>query len=123
MPLPVVPSRPPARAFSRNWSSSLWWGSTTWARSLTTRFSATFTPRRRRPSISASRPAGSITMPLPRIESASGRRMPVGTRCSTNSSSPTCTVWPAFAPPWKRMTTSKRPARASITLPLPSSPH
>src|SRR3979409_1575991 len=33
------------------------------------------------------------------------------------------TVWPALLPPWERITMSVRPARMSITLPLPSSPH
>src|SRR3979409_855318 len=33
------------------------------------------------------------------------------------------TVWPALLPPWERITMSVRPARMSLTFPLPSSPH
>src|SRR5579875_2302187 len=49
--------------------------------------------------------------------------MPLGIRCSLNTSSPRTIVWPALLPPWKRTTACARSASMSVTLPLPSSPH
>src|SRR3954463_2837104 len=52
-----------------------------------------------------------------------GCRMPLGTRCRTVFVPPTTSVCPAFAPPWKRTTTSAQEVKRSTIFPLPSSPH
>src|SRR5947209_19099961 len=49
--------------------------------------------------------------------------MPLGTSRSTVFTPPTTSVCPAFAPPWKRTTTSAQEVKRSTTFPFPSSPH
>src|SRR3990170_6040767 len=122
MPRRVVPALSPPFAFSSSPSRILWYGITTWARSLIIRF-VTGWPRRRRSSSSARTCAGSTTTPFPITFRVRLRRTPEGNRWNLYSSSPTCTVCPAFAPPWKRTTTSARSARKSMIFPFPSSPN
>src|SRR5215216_6552256 len=83
----------------------------------------TSTRRRRRPSISPSRIAGSRTTPLPITQTLSACRMPDGIRWNLNVSPSRTIVWPALLPPWKRTTRSACSASRSTTFPLPSSPH
>src|SRR5205814_1905811 len=80
-------------------------------------------PSLRSPSISSTRPSGSMTTPLPMTQSLRLRRMPDGTRCRTNFCLPMKTVCPALLPPWVRTTTSACSVSTSMILPLPSSPH
>src|SRR3954470_23065942 len=49
--------------------------------------------------------------------------MPLGTRRRMVLTPPTTSVCPAFAPPWKRTTTSAHEVKRSTIFPLPSSPH
>src|SRR3954454_19333493 len=49
--------------------------------------------------------------------------MPLGTSRRTVFVPPTTSVCPAFAPPWKRTTTSAQEVKRSTIFPLPSSPH
>src|SRR6185312_10304345 len=74
-------------------------------------------------SISFSSAQGSMTTPLPMIDSLSGRTTPEGSRLRRYSTLPMTRVWPALWPPWKRTTTSARCDSQSTILPLPSSPH
>ena len=94
-----------------------------WAASLTCRRPAGSMPVFFRPSISSSKPMGSMTTPLPMTQVVRLRRMPEGMRCRMYLVRPTMTVWPALAPPWARTTMSACSVRKSMILPLPSSPH
>src|SRR5690606_38698794 len=115
MPRPVVPTNPPPSSFF------LWCGSTRCASCETqTR------PGSRRAASSSSTATnahGSTTMPPPRTETGRSCSVPQGRWWSLKTSPPTTTVCPAFAPPEYLTTTSASWARASTTLPLPSSPH
>ena len=121
-PMPVVPSflRPRSRSSRR--SSAMCHGMMRWARSLTRRFAVEI-PLRSRSASSRQRSARSTTQPGPSTQSASGLKIPLGTRWSLNVPCWLTTVWPALLPPWNRMTTSASCARRSVILPLPSSPH
>src|SRR3990172_5181445 len=122
MPRRVVPAAMPPFAFSSRSSIVLCHGITRCARSLIRRLSTEY-PRARRASSSSTSCPGSTTTPLPITFSTPRRMIPLGRRRKANCSSPTCTVWPAFAPPLNRTTRSDSSARTSTILPLPSSPN
>jgi hypothetical protein len=96
MPRPVVPI---ARLAALSASTSLWYGSTRCARSLTYSRPSTSMPSCTSSSISWNSVSGSSTTPLPIAQRTPGCRIPLGIWWSTNDVSPMCTVWPAFAPP------------------------
>src|SRR5437016_5011024 len=56
------------------------------------------------------------------MHNARGLKMPAGIRWTAKRPCSLTTVWPAFAPPWPRITRSASRASKLITLPLPSSP-
>src|SRR6202521_5839438 len=113
-----------AFCFSRPASIRLWYGRITWAFSLTTSWVGSANrPRLRSRSISSISASGSTTTPLPMMHFFPACRMPLGTRCSTVFTPPTTSVCPAFAPPWKRTTTSAHEVKRSTIFPFPSSPH
>src|SRR5207302_1882241 len=91
--------------FSSRPSRILWYGITTCARSLFRRFVMAW-PRARVSSISFRSCAGSMTTPFPITFIVRFRRTPDGSKWNAYRSFPTWTVWPAFAPPWNRATTS-----------------
>src|SRR6202022_3803881 len=92
------------------------------ARSLITRWLVSM-PWSCSASISWSNTRGSSTVPLPITQRQFGNRMPEGIRWNLCVTPSWTTVCPALLPPWERMTISVEPARMSMTLPLPSSPH
>src|SRR5207302_11492149 len=105
-------------------SMRLWYGRITCAFSETTSWLGSESrPRLRSRSISSISASGSTTTPLPMMHFLPGCSTPLGTRCSTVFTPPTTSVWPAFAPPWKRTTTSAHEVKRSTIFPLPSSPH
>src|SRR5215216_3337591 len=57
------------------------------------------------------------------IQTVAGLKIPAGTRWRANLPRGLTTVWPALSPPCARMTTFALPAKRSMILPLPSSPH
>src|SRR5690606_35868209 len=80
-------------------------------------------PRASRSSSSWISVSGSTTTPAPITQRQSSLRMPEGTRWSLNVPALVWTVWPALLPPFARTTIRAVEARASVSLPLPSSPH
>ena len=74
-------------------------------------------------SISARRPFGSTTTPLPIMQFVLGKRMPDGTRRNENSPCSCTTLCPALLPPWYLTTKSACIDNSSTIFPLPSSPH
>src|SRR5882762_2464984 len=124
MPRPVVPIFLRPLFSSRPTSIRLWYGKMTWAFSLTINCcGSTSRPRLFRTSISCESASGSTTTPLPMKQRLPGWSTPLGTRWRTVLVPPTTRVCPAFAPPWKRTTTSAHEVKRSTILPLPSSPH
>ena len=93
--LPVADRRSSSRP-----SSATCQGMHTVARSLIFRLAGLIcTPFSRRAAISFSRWAGSMTMPPPITQTTLGRRMPEGSRFSTNLPRSFFTVCPALLPP------------------------
>src|SRR5436309_3612977 len=72
-------------------------------------------------SSATSRP-GCTATPGPIMHNARGLKMPAGLRWTAKRPCSLTTVWPAFAPPWPRITRSASRASKLMTLPLPSSP-
>src|SRR6476659_11264398 len=94
MPRPVVPIALPPAAFSRAWSSAMWYGMISGVAGLIFRRERTTTPVASSSSISLRRAPGCSTTPLPIRHSASSRRMPDGIRCSTVFLPLMTRVWP-----------------------------
>src|SRR6266849_7945867 len=124
MPRPVVPILVRPVFCSRPTSIRLWYGRMTWAFSLTTSCAGSESkPRLLSRSISSSSASGSTTTPFPMKHRLPACSTPLGTRCKTVFTPPTTSVWPAFAPPWYRTTTSAHEVKRSTIFPFPSSPH